>query len=218
MVHQYLISLLEMNTFGVFLPLLASSCLLLGVATQDVKKGSAVRNVTQELTINNGVDWGDWGPIEFCDEGSFVHGFEVLFDPTGALDETAVNGVKLYCANDDHYDTGYVTSTVGSSGQWQGMRVCHEGFMTGFRAEVLEPQGVVHDDVAVENVEMQCGYNGEIFAGVLDLPKFTPGTWSDWQQCEQGSTVCGLQVRFEAVSVGDDAATTDLSMYCCKHQ
>ena len=40
--------------------------------------------------------------------------------PKGAIDDTAVNAVKLYCSNADHHDTGYITSTQGHKGDWVG--------------------------------------------------------------------------------------------------
>ncbi|XP_069958952.1 vitelline membrane outer layer protein 1 [Cherax quadricarinatus] len=200
-----------MNTFSVLLHLLAL-CLIQGVASLDIDYRE---NVTSTLTLSNGIDWGDWGPVEFCEEGSYSHGFEVRFEPSGATDETAMSGVKLYCSDKDHFDTGYVTSVVGTTGEWQGMRVCHEGFLTGMRAEVLEPQGILHDDVAVENIEVQCNYDGEILTGVHDLPKFTPGTWGEFEHCDPGSAVCGLQTRYEGILVGDDSGTTDLIFFCC---
>lgn len=42
------------------------------------------------------------------------------FYPPGAIDETAVNAVKLYCSTDDHVDDGYVESASGPDGDWFG--------------------------------------------------------------------------------------------------
>ncbi|TOF84714.1 hypothetical protein CGJ15_26055, partial [Vibrio parahaemolyticus] len=85
-------------------------------------------------------------------------------------------------------------------------------------AEVLEPQGVLHDDIAVMNVEMQCDYNAETLLGVdLDDNTYPAGTWGDWQQCAKNTKVCGLQIRFEEWSVEDDTGTTDIVMFCCDY-
>ena len=43
------------------------------------------------------------------------------YQKQGHLDETAVNGIKLYCSSStDFHDTGYVTSSVGTHGDWYG--------------------------------------------------------------------------------------------------
>ncbi|KAG7166407.1 Vitelline membrane outer layer protein 1-like 4 [Homarus americanus] len=211
--YHYLINTHKMNTNVLLLPLL--SCCLLVAA--DVTKIQVERNVTTELKLNNGIAWGEWGTVELCPSGSYAHAFEVKFQSPGGTDETALNAVKLYCATETEHDVDYVTSVVGIEGHWQGMRVCSDGFLTGMRAEVLEPQGLLHDDVAVENVQVQCDYDdNEILEGVENLPMFTPGIYSEWGYCDAGSAICGLQVRYEAVSIGDDSATTDLIMFCCE--
>lgn len=47
-----------------------------------------------------------------------------------------------------------------------GMKICSEGFLTGFRGNVLENQGVFIDDVAVEDFEAECEYGSEILGGI----------------------------------------------------
>ncbi|XP_042867909.1 vitelline membrane outer layer protein 1-like [Penaeus japonicus] len=173
------------------------------------------RSIASNLTLDNGLDWGVWGDVEYCPEGSFVHAFDTKFESGSTTDETAVNALMLFCSTPEHHDTGYITSTVGEYGEWQGMRICTNGYVTGMRGNVLEPQGIVHDDVAVANMEMECDYGKEVITGVMDLEKFTPGEWGEWSKCDSGSAVCGLQVKWEEPVLGDDAATTNVILFCC---
>ncbi|XP_018020559.1 vitelline membrane outer layer protein 1 homolog [Hyalella azteca] len=181
------------------------------------------RGVTSTLFLNNPYDAGDWGFIGLCPEYSFVHAFEILFVPPGNVDETAINAVKLYCSTEQHFDVGYVESAAGPDGLWYGMKVCHGTFITGFRAKVLEYQGVFTDDVAVQDFQAECNYGEEILSGIslLDEEDATPvefndGEWSVWAQCPPGNAVCGLQTRVEAPQLADDdTAVTDINLFCC---
>ncbi|XP_063589397.1 vitelline membrane outer layer protein 1 homolog isoform X1 [Penaeus indicus] len=175
------------------------------------------RRVTDTLILDNGVDAGDWGLVEYCEDGSFATAFEVKFEPYSLIDtdETAINAVRLYCSTLDHILTGYVQSIEGQHGDWLGMRHCSTGFATGMRANVLESQGIFGDDVAVENVELACDDGKEVITGVIEEAKIPYGEWSLWSRCSPGSAVCGIQTRFENSGLGDDAGVTDVSMYCC---
>ncbi|MDK2413515.1 hypothetical protein QHH03_30970, partial [Aphanizomenon sp. 202] len=88
------------------------------------------RQITAELFLNNGMDWGVWGEADFCPEGSFAHAFEVKLEIFSSTDDTAVNAVKLYCSTPAGHDTGYALSTEGRFGDWMGMRICETGHLT----------------------------------------------------------------------------------------
>jgi hypothetical protein len=177
------------------------------------------RDVSTTLFLNNPYDAGDWGPIGLCPSESFVHAIEVQFYEPGALDETAVNGVKLYCSSQSFVDTGYVTSATGPEGSWYGMRICNTPFVTGFRARVLDYQGAFTDDVAVQDFEAECNFGLETLPGISTAEKtlkWNEGEWSVWAQCPQGNAVCGLQTRVEPPQVADDdTAVTDINLFCC---
>ncbi|KAF2355061.1 Vitelline membrane outer layer protein I (VOMI) [Trinorchestia longiramus] len=176
------------------------------------------RTVTSTLFLNNPYDAGDWGSIGLCPDQSFVHAIEVLFYPPGAVDETAINAVKLYCSTEDKVDTGYVISASGPDGDWYGMRVCTTPFVTGFRGKVLEYQGLFTDDVAVQDFEAECNFGIEVLPGISNNKdeKFNEGEWSVWSQCPPGNAVCGLQTRVEAPQIADDdTAVTDVNLFCC---
>ncbi|XP_064105672.1 vitelline membrane outer layer protein 1 homolog [Macrobrachium nipponense] len=184
------------------------SCVLLGQA--------ADRPITRTLYLDNGYDAGTWGEVEYCEDGSFVTDIEVAYKDHTLLDvdENAVNTVKLYCATTDGVMTNYVTSTVGKEGEWKGMNSCSDGsLMTGMRAKVMPNLGLIGDDEAVQNVEMEC----EGGSTVLAMPEKQNSTnWSSWDSCGKGSAVCGIRVRYEAPSaIDDDVAIADMTMYCC---
>ncbi|XP_071537828.1 vitelline membrane outer layer protein 1-like [Panulirus ornatus] len=230
-----------MNLASLPIFLIGFSCVL-GVAEEqqqqqqeEKKKEDAAlkprRLVTKSLVLNNGLPWGSWGDLEYCADGSFAVDMEVKFKKYRLLDrdETALNAVKLYCATPDLHQTGYVMSTEGREGRWQGMRVCSSGFLTGMRAKVLTPQGIFRDDVAVQNLQVECDYSPEVLTGVDDHPhhhlegddaatakKIPDGDWSLWSQCSNGTAICGIQVRYDSPNKPiDDAAVSDITMFCC---
>ncbi|XP_076044852.1 uncharacterized protein LOC143027451 [Oratosquilla oratoria] len=165
---------------------------------QVVEEGQ--RAISQYLNLDNPFDAGEWGPVSICPNGTFAHAFEVKFEEYSTVDETAINAVKLYCSTQEHHDTGYITSTEGEHGDWYGMKICDKGYLTGMRARVLPYQGLLHDDVAVHDVDMECNYGTQIMNGLIDT-KYNMGKWSSWTQCRPGSAICGLQVRKNAPRV-----------------
>jgi len=171
------------------------------------------------LLLSNAYNAGKWGAIRICPPDSYVQGFELKFARVGwigDIDDTALNGVKLYCA---HYLTGvavaYVTSSVAPAGEWQGIRPCSGGrVMTGFRGRVLEHQ-VLGDNVAVEDLQADCGFGEEVLEGMVGQDNLK-GTWSSWARCPSNSAVCGVQTKVDAPSLlGDDTAITDVNLFCC---
>ncbi|XP_042867906.1 vitelline membrane outer layer protein 1-like [Penaeus japonicus] len=161
------------------------------------------RQVTDSLRLNNGLSWGEWGPIEYCEDGSFATAFQVKFEPYSLIDtdETAINAVRLYCSTIDHILTGYVQSVEGNHGDWLGLRSCSSGYVTGMRANVLEPQGTFGDDVAVKNVQLSCDDGREVITGVIEEGKIPNGDWSLWSRCSPNSAVCGIEVSVKCISI-----------------
>nr|XP_027215944.1 vitelline membrane outer layer protein 1 homolog [Penaeus vannamei] len=90
---------------------------LIALGSAGVSRGAASprRRVTDTLLLDNGVDAGDWGSIEYCEDGSFATALEIKFEPYSLIDtdETAVNAVRLYCSTLDHILTGYIQSVEG---------------------------------------------------------------------------------------------------------
>ncbi|XP_064107408.1 vitelline membrane outer layer protein 1-like [Macrobrachium nipponense] len=175
-------------------------------------------HVTGNLTLDNGLDYGSWGSDAFCRSGSYVRDIEALFQEYNILhtDETAINAIKLSCMVPGGHHTGEITSTVGERGDWIGLRSCQKGLMTGMRARVLEYQGTLGDDVAVQNVEMECNYNESSVLAVDEDSNIQQGQWSEWGQCDEGSAVCGIKIRYEEpFLIEDTVGVSDIIMYCC---
>merc|ERR1712080_376224 len=70
------------------------------------------RHYLAELNPEAGSNWGDWGRLEFCPEGSWAAGFQLKVEKDcGAMcDDTALNGVRLFCTGVDGSDRGGVSS------------------------------------------------------------------------------------------------------------
>lgn len=181
------------------------------------------RDITSFLSLDNGLDWGKWGTFEFCPEGSYAQDIEIRFESYELLDadETAVNSVKLYCVNKESHLTRYITSTIGKKGKWKGMKTCPTGMptgmMTGMRAKVLRDRGLLEDDVAVQNVEMECDFGlSTVLAMDEDVANIPDGCWSTWSKCDGESAICGIQIRYDKeIILEDDVALSDMVMACC---
>ncbi|XP_047473550.1 vitelline membrane outer layer protein 1 homolog isoform X4 [Penaeus chinensis] len=121
--------------------------------------------VSESLSLDNGLNRGDWGPIELCQTRSFAYGFQIKYQDLGFVDDTAANGLKLYCRDGLGATTGYITSLVGNHGTWRNILQCpSSAYVEGVRAYVLPDQGSMHDDLGVDNVQLWCS-EGTILDG-----------------------------------------------------
>ncbi|XP_063585902.1 vitelline membrane outer layer protein 1 homolog [Penaeus indicus] len=121
--------------------------------------------VSESLSLDNGLNRGDWGPIELCATRSFAYGFQIKYQDLGYVDDTAANGLKLYCRDGLGATTGYITSLVGNHGTWRNILQCpSSAYVEGVRAYVLPDQGSIHDDLGVDNVQLWCS-EGTILDG-----------------------------------------------------
>ena len=76
---------------------------------------------------------GDWGLWTMCDEGKFINAMSVKMDPEHAVDDTALNGVKIQCDYIDHTKTQHHEVDNGAKwGDWQGWsRSMRQKFVCG---------------------------------------------------------------------------------------
>ena len=54
----------------------------------------------KSIEVTNGATEGDWGKYELCPEGTHATAFQLNVESRNlAGDDTAVNGIRLYCTN-----------------------------------------------------------------------------------------------------------------------
>ncbi|KAB7501846.1 Vitelline membrane outer layer protein 1 [Armadillidium nasatum] len=191
--------------------LLAFTYFIFCVAKADLKslelsKLVNIRVVSQTLLLDNVFDCSGreciWGSIVLCPDNGFAYALEVKYEEPGHVDETAINGVRLYCSANGH-DLGYIESSNGPHGDYLGMKICPEDYVTGFRANVLENQGLIGEDVAVEDIEMDCSYGKYILSSGIP-----PVSLQDKKMALQNTSVDdGL--------VEDSISVADIVLFCC---
>ncbi|KYO26875.1 vitelline membrane outer layer 1-like protein [Alligator mississippiensis] len=131
----------------------------------------------------------------------------------GADDDTALNGIRLYCINPNNTDsTVYsIESDSGKFGQWSIITWCPRGFLVSFQLKVETPQGII-DDTAANGIKFRCT-SGAIIEGVGS----TFGDYGGWSNtCIRGG-ICGIQTKLESYQGAfvDDTALNDVRFFCC---
>ncbi|XP_075061816.1 vitelline membrane outer layer protein 1-like [Mixophyes fleayi] len=161
------------------------------------------------ITTDNGQKWGSWGPGERCPNGHKAVGFSLKVEPYQENgDDTALNGVRLHCVNENNY-TATVQSVTGLWGNWGQIHLCNNGCIEAYQLKVESSQDD-GDDTAANNIKIQCS-NGQ----KLEAVGGSWGTYGSWSKvCEY--CVCGIRSKVEPPrGKGEDTALNDLRMYCC---
>jgi hypothetical protein len=183
------------------------------------EKSCILRNdFVTEANLSSGY-WGTWETCPSqCPDGSYAYGITVRSEPTqGSGDDTALNGVRLYCFNrsDGRY-RGYVDSNIGYWGNWGSYAHCSTYTTSNpFRSGImkLEPPQGGGDDTATNRVYAYC------IDGDLAAPSAYTA-WGNWQTrayCPSGTAVCGIRTRVEApIGSGDDTALNGVLFACCE--
>ena len=72
--------------------------------------------------MNNGLYFGVWGASDYCDTGTFAHGFRQLVDDTYWSDSTSVNAVALACKSpvSGQMSKKEPISSTSEWGDWEG--------------------------------------------------------------------------------------------------
>ena len=100
-----------------------------------------------------GSSWGSWGDSEFCPDGSWAGGFQLLYEPDcgDICDDTELNGVKLFCVDINGAEVGEVTSKIGGFGGWNSNQMCdgYQSFISGiqFKSERVSKQ--IHQQILI---------------------------------------------------------------------
>ncbi|XP_069506417.1 vitelline membrane outer layer protein 1 homolog isoform X2 [Ambystoma mexicanum] len=127
----------------------------------------------------------------------------------GKVDDTSVNGIRLYCTGTKYDKVHTVESGAGGWGHWMPTIWC-PGVMLSFSLKVDPKHGKHGDDTAVNNIKFYCS-SGIIIEG--NGGKM--GTYGPWSaSCAKG--ICGIQTRVEGPQwLGDDTALNDAQLLCC---
>uniref|UniRef100_A0A3P9IX85 Vitelline membrane outer layer 1 homolog a n=1 Tax=Oryzias latipes TaxID=8090 RepID=A0A3P9IX85_ORYLA len=172
------------------------------------------RVASYNLAVPYGNQWGDWGEQDMCPEGFYAAGFSLKVEqPQGSGDDTALNGIRLYCVNPQNKQQQVIReSAVGRWGEWTAVKMCETGYLASYMLRVEPPQGG-GDDTSVNNIKFICSGNGAQLEGAgLEW-----GDWGNWSnKCPKGA-ICGLKTRVEEhQGNGDDTSLNDVKFFCCK--
>jgi len=140
-------------------------------------------------------NWGAWNPFQHCPEGTLAKGFQLLVQPSQGIiiDDTALNGVKLFCGYPTDIETVNITSGVGIHGTWGRVFSCGGGYVYGFQLRV-EHNGI-DDETATNNVRIFCtNAEPEVF---IEGDGTTWGTWGDVKKCARTQGFCGIQTQIQ---------------------
>ncbi|OXA51709.1 vitelline membrane outer layer protein 1 [Folsomia candida] len=188
--------------------------------------GSVRGNIVIESPFQT--NWGQWGSWSRCPFGTYVQAIQIRTEPyqgAGAYeDDTAVNGIRLYCGDPNNINTAFITSLVGEWGNWGNVFSCRsddrplapDGYVTGFQLRVEGPL-TFGDDTATDNLRILCNYPN------LGIPEQTKegdglnfGSWTDARRCLSNQAVCALQTQVEPYQGdSDDTAMNNVRMECC---
>jgi len=190
---------------------IASVFLLLAVTSKSFTKADII--TSPPIT-----DWGEWGFMQLCPNGTVVQGFQLKTEPyRGALvDDTALNAVRFYCGHPLNPNATQVTSSVGSWGNWGNIYSCGaNGSIVGFQLRV-EAFGIVDDETATNNVRFICS-NMEEPNNYIEGDGLNFGSWREAVRCPDRQALCGIQTQIQPDrgALLDDTAMNNLSAECC---
>jgi hypothetical protein len=162
--------------------------------------------------------WGSYSScMSYCPAGSYTYTvFAKSESSQGAGDDTALNGVKLQCADlRTGAATGVITSKTGGWGSW-GSGASVNPLLTGnpFTTARMRMEGPIAGDNTAANAIQMTALSGNTA---------TPGGqrgWGDWQlfttRCPIGTAICGINTRVEgSQGLGDDTALNGITFACC---
>ncbi|XP_030645793.1 vitelline membrane outer layer protein 1 [Chanos chanos] len=176
-----------------------------------VVKRATGREYYSVLSVDNGRSWGSWANTELCPTGFYATGFSLKVEQFQAQgDDTAVNGIRLYCSRQGRSHWSHIESKSGPWGEWTSVQFCPFGLLKSFQLRV-EPHQGDGDDTAVNNIRFQCSVSGRLEGNGMSW-----GNWGKWSsECPYGG-ICGIQTRVEAPQGnGDDTALNDVRFLCC---
>ncbi|XP_013888545.1 vitelline membrane outer layer protein 1 homolog [Austrofundulus limnaeus] len=171
------------------------------------------RKVRSVMTVTNGERFGTWTWPEMCPDQFFAVGFSVRVETNQyGADDTALNGIRLFCAKDGNRNfLYYVESHTGHFGEWSHPQYCPSGVLTSFQMRVEPHQGLLGDDTAVNNIKFRCSSNP-----ILEAPGMDWGEYGHWSPVCQTGGICGIETKMEEYQWGlDDSSLNDVRFHCC---
>ncbi|XP_060555113.1 vitelline membrane outer layer protein 1-like [Ruditapes philippinarum] len=172
----------------------------------------------------NRANWGTWGLMHYCAEGTYAAGYDMKIQPKQGVDHDDVSliAIKLVCLSlDGRRFGGNITSTFGHYfGYWSGVIMCPNNmFLKEFALQVEENQHS-GDDTAANYIKFRCGRmdSGSCNYELAQTPGYgfwgVIGGWS--RECSTNSAICGIQTRVEDYHYGgDNTCLNDVKFTCC---
>ena len=171
---------------------------------------------------------GTWRNTETCPKYHYAYKFSLKlqnYQGGGIYDDSALNGVRLYCKDQRGKS---VTSGVGGEGSWTSEKkgCANDNFFVGYRF-ISKHKARVNDEWYGEFIDIKCegNDNEDLIGEDFSLPSgsemgthwASKGDASSWVNCEEGYVVCGLQTKIMAkqASLRDDSGLTDIKLICC---
>lgn len=68
-------------------------------------------DLPRPISVKNGGVFGDWGPLRVCPKGTIATAFSIKVEEESWFDNTALNGIKLYCGDKNSTETVIESTT-----------------------------------------------------------------------------------------------------------
>ncbi|MBN2718472.1 MAG: hypothetical protein JXX14_21690 [Deltaproteobacteria bacterium] len=167
------------------------------------------------ITVYEG-NWGSWSPMDKCRRGTYARTFALrLEDRRGSGDDTALNGIALWCTDPNGQNGNLVVSHPGHWGDWKpyaGECAIQGDFIRKAQLKYEEAMGD-GDDTAANGFQVKCS---DSIAHQTIQGEW--GTWQPMRECPAHQVVCGIQTRVESKrGGGDDTALNGVKLQCCNY-
>ncbi|XP_020637681.2 vitelline membrane outer layer protein 1 homolog [Pogona vitticeps] len=176
----------------------------------------AKRTSCNTISVTNGGPWGEWTWVDMCPRRSLAVGFsiKVLEDGGAFKDDSALNGIRLYCSSEQRNNTiYYIESESGEFGEWSRIRWCPQGSVLHAFQLKVEPYAIRLDNTAANNIKFRCS-NGVTLEG----PGGPFGDYGRWSPiCPKGG-ICGIETKQQPYQgvFKDDTGLNDVRFPCCE--
>ena len=178
-----------------------------------LKDVSAMTEVTLPVQLGH---WGDWQAPVVIPSDYYIYGMQVRYESFAAdQDDTALNGIKLLCA--DVYGSGttqIISVHEGFWGKWRKRITVPSGcYAVGLATRIEPKQGSNGDDTALNGIKMIYRNYDTMQLGEVMIESGNWGDWAGYATFEPDHLMSGIQVRMEQpLHTGDDTAMNGLKI------